>query len=173
MPAAHELSAVTDGPLTLRPSRPADAPLLLPLLLEPAVRAWWGDNDLMSVTEEIVGAWIIEIDGSAAGILECHEETDPTYPEVAFDIMLGTRWQGQGIGRRALRLAVDYFIARGHHRFTIDPAVANEAAVHCYRAVGFRDVGILRQAERAPSGEFRDALLMDLLASDLTRGAEG
>lgn len=93
------------------------------------------------------------------------------YPEVAFDIMLGTRWHGRGLGRRALRLAIDYFISRGHHRFTIDPALDNTAAVRCYSAVGFQRVGILRQAERVPGGapdEFRDALFMDLLASDLS-----
>ncbi len=129
--------------------------------------AWWGDNDLESITDEIVGAFTIEIDGEIAGILECHDETEPMYPEVAFDIMLGSRWHGEGFGRKAIRLAIDYFVSRGHHRFVIDPAVANTAAVHCYTAVGFQPVGILRQAERSPSGEFRDAIMMDLLASDL------
>lgn len=168
MPAAHDLATLSDGDLVLRPSRPADAATLLDLLLEPAVHAWWGDNDLESVTDEIVGAWTLEIAGAIAGLLECHEETEPMYPEVAFDIMLGTRWHGHGYGRRALRLAIDYFIDRGYHRFSIDPAAANEPAIRCYAAVGFQPVGILRRAERAPSGEWRDSLLMDLLASDLT-----
>lgn len=170
MPAQHTLTTLTAERLTLRPSQPSDAPALLELLREPAVHEWWGDNDLASVTGEIVGAWTIEIDGDIAGILECHEETEPMYPDVAFDIMLGTRWHGLGFGRRALRLAIDYFIGRGYHRFSIDPAVANVSAVRCYTAVGFQPVGILRQAERAPSGEWRDSLLMDLLASDLTPG---
>ncbi len=155
-----------DG-LVLRPSRPPDAAPLLVLLAHPSISEWWGDNDLASITDEIVGAWTIEIEGQIAGILECHEETEPMYPEVAFDIMLGVDWHGRGYGRRALRLAIDYFIARGHHRFTIDPAVDNTAAVHCYLAVGFQRVGILRQAERGPTGVFRDAVFMDLLASDL------
>ena len=168
-PAAHDLGTLTadDGRLVLRPSSPSDAAPLLELLHEPAVAAWWGENDLESVTEEIVGAWTIEIDDTIAGILECHEETEPDYPEVAFDIMLGTRWHGEGFGRRAIRLAIDYFIGRGHHRFTIDPSATNEQAIRSYAAVGFRPVGILRQAERAPDGTWRDGLLMDLLASDL------
>ncbi len=172
-PAAHSLPTLTaePGDLVLRPSDPADAAPLLDLLREPAITPWWGDNDLASVTEEIIGAFTIVVDGEVAGILECHEETEPMYPEVAFDIMLGTRWHGHGFGRRALRLAIDHFISRDHHRFTIDPAVDNVAAVRCYAAVGFRPVGILRQAERVPGGapdEFRDAILMDLLASDLS-----
>lgn len=166
-PAAHALPTLIDGAIELRPSQPSDVGELLMLLAEPAVAAWWGDNTHESVTEEIEGAFTILIDGGIAGILECHEETDETYPSVAFDIMLGTAHHGLGYGRRALRLAIDHFISRGHHRFTIDPTVANEPAVRCYRAVGFRPVGILREAERAPSGEWRDALLMDLLARDL------
>ena len=167
MPAAHELTTIADADLVLRPSRPTDASSLLELLHEPAVAQWWGDNDLDSVSDEIVGAWTITIGGVIAGILECHEETEPMYPDVAFDIMLGTRWHGNGYGRRALRLAIDYFIQRGYHRFSIDPAVANQPAIKCYTAVGFQPVGILRQAERAPTGEWRDSLLMDLLATDL------
>jgi aminoglycoside 6'-N-acetyltransferase len=65
-------------------------------------------------------------------------------------------------------------IAKGHHRFTIDPTVSNVAAIKSYASVGFRPVGILRQSERDHSPqaprEFRDALLMDLLASELIEG---
>ena len=81
--------------------------------------------------------------------------------------MLGTQFHGHGYGRIALRMAIDHFVAQGHHRFTIDPAAENEAAVRCYAAVGFRPVGILRAAERAPSGRWRNGLLMDLLAWEL------
>src|SRR5690349_17534601 len=120
-PAAYTIPVLTssDGELVLRPSLPADAPALLELLLDPVVAEWWGENNLASVTEEIVGAFTIVIRGEVAGILECHEETEPMYPSVAFDIMLGAGWHGRGYGRRSLPLAIDYFVARGHHRFTI------------------------------------------------------
>jgi aminoglycoside 6'-N-acetyltransferase len=61
------------------------------------------------------------------------------------------------------------FEVLGHHRVTIDPAAANAAAIRCYEKVGFRRVGITRRSERSPeSGTWRDGLLMDLLAEDLT-----
>ena len=66
-----------------------------------------------------------------------------------------------------VRAAIDGLVARGHHRFTIDPAAANTAAVRCYRAVGFRSVGVLREYERGPDGSWRDGLLMELLAREL------
>jgi aminoglycoside 6'-N-acetyltransferase len=55
---------------------------------------------------------------------------------------------------------------RGHHRLTIDPAVANERAVRAYERVGFRPVGVMRQYSRSPDGTWHDGLLMDLLASE-------
>jgi aminoglycoside 6'-N-acetyltransferase len=58
---------------------------------------------------------------------------------------------------------------RGHHRFTVDPAAANARAVHVYEKLGFRPVGVLREYERVAGGSWRDALLMELLASELVR----
>lgn len=167
MPTAYPLPQLRSGDLELRPAQPSDAGALLTMLAEPAVAEWWGDNSEESILEELEGAFTIIVGGEIAGLLECHEESDETYPEVALDIFLGTRFHNRGYGRRALRMAIDHFARHGHHRFTIDPTVANVAAVAAYRAVGFRPVGILRSAEKAPSGEWRDALLMDLLAWEL------
>lgn len=121
--------------------------------------------------EELHLAWAIEVDGELAGQLLIHEETEPDYPSVAFDIVLATRFHGRGLGAEALRIAVRRMIAKGHHRFTIDPTVSNVAAIKSYASVGFRPVGILRQSERDPDRSarppFRDALMMDLLADEL------
>lgn len=75
---------------------------------------------------------------------------------------------GRGLGAEALRTVLRHlFDERGHHRATIDPAVENERAIRSYERVGFRPVGVVRRAERAPDGRWRDALLMDLLADEL------
>ncbi len=167
MPTGYPLPTLTTGPITLRPAEANDADSLLAMLAAPAVSEWWGDNTRESILEELEGAFTILIEGVVAGLLECHEEPDETYPSVAFDIFLGTQFHHRGHGRSALRLAIDHFAAHGHHRFTIDPTVGNEAAVRSYTAVGFKPVGILRAAERSPRGEWRDGLLMDLLAWEL------
>jgi hypothetical protein len=62
---------------------------------------------------------------------------------------------------------------RGGHgpadRLVIDPATANDAAIRCYNAVGFRPVGVMRAYERDTDGDgWHDGLLMDLLAAELT-----
>ncbi len=147
----------------LRPSRPDDAVPLLALLEHPALAEWWGTNTIESLEEELIGAWTIEVGARVAGILECHEETEPTYPSVSFDIALDAALHARRLGRRALRLAITHMRSRGHHRFVIDPAADNQAARRCYQAVGFQDVGRLRAAERAPDRTWRDAMMMELV----------
>jgi aminoglycoside 6'-N-acetyltransferase len=57
---------------------------------------------------------------------------------------------------------------RGHHRLTIDPAAQNGRAIRCYEQAGFKRVGRLREYWRDPDGVWRDGLLLDLLAKELT-----
>ena len=110
---------------------------------------------------------MIEIGGRPVGWILVDEETDPDYRAAALDIMLATEFHGRGLGTEALRLVIRRLVDRGHHRFTIDPAVDNEAAIRAYTAIGFRPVGTMRRYERTPDGTWRDNLLMDLLADEL------
>jgi aminoglycoside 6'-N-acetyltransferase len=158
--------------VVLRPAVDRDAGALAAILAEPEVARWWGDYDADRVRREHLEdtrseTFAIEVDGSVAGILLVAEETDPEYRHAGLDIGLGSAFQGSGLGREALRLAIDHLVAdRGHHRFTIDPDVENERAIRCYAAVGFRPVGVMRQYWRDASGAWRDGLLMDLLAGE-------
>jgi aminoglycoside 6'-N-acetyltransferase len=153
--------------VVLRPGRPDDAEPLAAMLAEPDVARWWGPQTPDDVREALEDALVIEIGGAPAGWILVDEEDDPDYRSVALDIMVGSAYRGGGYGREALRLAVRHFAARGHHRFTIDPAVGNERAIRAYAAVGFRPVGVMRAYERAPDGTWHDNLLMDLLADEL------
>lgn len=161
--------------VTLRPGREEDVAGLVAILAEPEVVEWWGDHTAERVQRELLGqpGWAIEIDGALGGWLSYHEEDDPDYRHAGFDIFVASRLGGRGYGREALRLAIDHLAASGHHRFTIDPAAANERAIRAYAAVGFRPVGRMRQYERGRDGTWHDGLLMDLLASELPPGAPG
>ncbi len=147
-----------DAELELRPFRPEDEEALLAMVAEPEVRRWWPVPDY--VRER---GWVIEVDGVVSGWLEHHEEAYPWYPSVAFDIFLTSRLHGRGYGRRALRLAIGHFAARGHHRFTVDPNARNERAIRSYAALGFERVGVMHAYERNPLGGWNDALLMELI----------
>lgn len=153
--------------VALRDATEADVEPLLAILREPEVYRWWGDETAEGLRAELDHAWVVEANGALAGLLLHYEESEPAFRHVTLDVSLRTALHARGVGRRALRLGIDHYVARGVHRFTIDPAAHNERAIRCYRAVGFRPVGVLREQWRDPDGVWRDALLLDLLASDL------
>ena len=162
----------------LRPGDQRDVAALCAILAEPAVARWWGDPESAGqVRAKLVGddpsvLLVIEVDGQVAGGIEYYEETEPMYRHAGIDIYLSGRCQGRGIGTEAVGLLARFLCEqRGHHRLTIDPAAANHRAIRCYEKVGFRRVGVLRQYERGPDGQFHDGLLMDLLRDELSPGA--
>jgi aminoglycoside 6'-N-acetyltransferase len=81
--------------------------------------------------------------------------------------MLDPAHHGRGYGPEVLRAVIDHFIAKGHHRFTIDPTATNARAIRAYEKVGFKSIGIAREYDELTPGKRSDALLMDLIARDL------
>jgi aminoglycoside 6'-N-acetyltransferase len=150
-----------DGDLELRLPTASDSEALAALFAEPEVKRWWADEDY-----DRDHGWVAEVGGEFAGWVQYEEESYEWYPSVALDIALTTALHGRGYGRRALRLAIERFVAKGHHRFTIDPDPDNERAIRSYAAVGFKPVGVLRAYERNPGGGWNDGLLMDLVVLD-------
>jgi aminoglycoside 6'-N-acetyltransferase len=168
--------ALVGQEIALRPVRPDDKDRLTGIFSDAAVAVWWGDpsravEDAMNAVED-ESCFVIERGDEAIGFIQCFEEEDPMYRHASIDIALLSEWQGKGIGPEAIRMLVTYLIKElGHHRVTIDPAAHNTRAIKAYRSVGFRPVGVLRQYERGPSGDWHDGLLMDLLAEDLAGDA--
>jgi aminoglycoside 6'-N-acetyltransferase len=152
--------------VSLRPLADADLPAVAQVLRDPTVAVWWGAVGA-DIRAEFEDPFLVLVDGDLAGVLDVYEEQTPDCRSAALDIVLTERHQDRGIGRTALRQAIDVLSTeRGHHRFTIDPAVTNVRAIRCYEAVGFRPVGVMRQYERT-DGVWHDNLLMDLLVEDL------
>lgn len=171
-----DAAAITGGAVSLniRPLTEADVDPLAEIVATPGVREWWPSaNDPEQVRRELRSddrykTFAIEADGKLAGWLGVEEEDDPWYRSAALDIILAPEYQGRGLGPEALRTMIGRLIERGHHRFTIDPSVENERAIRAYGAVGFKPVGVLRRSERTADGGWRDSLLMDLLANELS-----
>ena len=158
----------------LRPLIEDDLAPLAALFALPSVARWWGavaEHELREhVAAEDPHAFAVVLDGAPVGLVQFGEEDDPGYRHASIDVAIHPDAQGRGIGTDAVRTMARYLIeARGHHRLTIDPAVDNEVAIACYRKVGFRPVGIMRKYERTPEGDWRDGLLMELLAEQLRK----
>jgi aminoglycoside 6'-N-acetyltransferase len=155
--------------VVLRPVAPHDEDELRALFAIPAIAdAWPGDNDGPLEDVDVVGMAVV-LDGRVIGFIRYYEEDDPNYRYAGIDVALHPDWCGQGLGTDAVRtLARHLFDDRGHHRIVIDPRTTNRRAIASYRKVGFKDVGVMRQYELANDGTWRDSLLMDLLADELT-----
>lgn len=160
--------------VTLRAMVDADVEPLALLFGVAEVAEWWPGENLVRLAARLTDAdegvgLVIEVDGRLIGFIQYFEEADPDYRYASVDIVVHPDWCNRGLGTDAVRtLARHLFDDLGHHRLTIDPAVANARAIASYRKVGFRDVGVMRRYERANDGTWRDSLLMDLLAEELT-----
>jgi aminoglycoside 6'-N-acetyltransferase len=161
--------------VVLRPLVAADADPLADAIAHPEIARWWGpprdrEHHRAGLLDDIArnAAFAIEVDGALAGWMGVNEEDEPDYRHASLDIFLVPDKHGAGLGPEALRVALRWLFEEcGHHRVTIDPAAANERAIRVYEGVGFRPIGVMRRYERAPDGEWRDGLLMDLLADEL------
>jgi aminoglycoside 6'-N-acetyltransferase len=168
--------ALVGRSVVLVPVGPDHVDALARIVDEPSVARWWNyapeafragllDRDPAETAFAILAA----SDRSIIGFIQVTEELEPGYRHAAIDLFVATHQQGRGVGPEAIRLVARWLIeGRGHHRITIDPAVANARAIRAYEKVGFRPVGILREYERGPDGTWRDGLLMDLLAAELS-----
>ena len=166
---------LTGERVALRPITAGDLDDVLAAIRGPGVAPWWVTAGEEAVREELLAtpgttAFAIEVGGAFAGMVMCSEVLDPDYRSAGIDIFLADAFQGHGYGPEAIRVLARHLFASGHHRLTIDPAVANARAIRAYEKVGFRRVGVMREYERGPDGAWRDGLLMDLLARELEQG---
>ena len=165
-----------DGRLvTLRPATEADILALAAIRRAPEVYAWWrGGQDLErelrdDLADDESEIFVISYEHRVVGAIQWSAETDPDYRHASIDIYLDPSVHGRGLGTDAVRTLARHLLTEGgHHRITIDPAAANQAAIRSYAKVGFKPVGVMRRYERDVDGGWHDNLLMDLLAEDLT-----
>jgi aminoglycoside 6'-N-acetyltransferase len=161
--------------VVLRPLAESDVERIVELGAHPAVEPWWPGLTPEHVLEKARGddagavVFAIVADDEVAGMIQYFEEDDPEYRHASIDVFLGAPFQDGGLGTDAVRTLARHLIAeRGHHRLTIDPAAHNTRAIRCYEKVGFRPVGVMREYGLDTEGVWRDGLLMDLLAKELT-----
>lgn len=154
--------------LTLRPLVEQDAAELRRIHALPDVVRWWGhpEDEFPLGDEPEATRLTVEVDGRIAGMIQFSEEHEPRYRHATIDLFLDPIVHDRGLGTEAVRRVVRQLIdERGHHRITIDPAVANAAAVRAYTKAGFEPVGVMRSYERDVDGnDWHDNLLMELIA---------
>ncbi len=162
---------VGESRMVLRPLAKGDEAELLRIHRTPEVVLWWDvpDDGFPWSDEPESTRLTIEVDGTVAGLIQFYEEQTPKYRHASIDLFLDPVLHGRGLGTEAVRRVVRLLIEQhGHHRITIDPCTENAAAVRSYEKAGFKPVGVMRSYERrAGQDEWRDGLLMELLAEEL------
>jgi len=114
--------------------------------------------------------YAVLLEGEIVGYAQWWEDTQPLYRHAGIDLFLDPAVHGRGLGTETLRVLCAHLIdEHGFHRLVIDPEVENEAAIASFRKVGFKPVGVMRRYIREAPGEWKDGLLMDLLAEELAR----
>jgi aminoglycoside 6'-N-acetyltransferase len=145
---------------------------LMELRNDPGVVRWWQEpRDDFLAEEADMSKYAVLLEDEPIGFVQWYEETDPMYRHAAVDLFIGDDFQGQGLGTEVVRVVCAHLIDdRGFHRLVIDPELANETAIACYRKVGFKPVGVMRRYQRDRFGAWQDGLLLDLLADEFVRG---
>ena len=110
---------------------------------------------------------IVKNDGFSIGELSFHN-LDLTNKSCEIGIKI---WelsqQGKGYGEEALRGFINYlFRTYELHRIELDTLLENKRAQHLYQKVGFKVVGVKRDVWLDPEGNYRSAVVMDLLKND-------
>lgn len=167
-----ELPTLHGERVTVRPPRAGELDALAERIADdPETSRWWSTS-AATVREDWFGepdyyVLVVEQDSAALGIVSFGEVTTAEYRSAGIDIALFSAGVGKGAGTETMRLLAGWLLTdRGHHRLTIDPALANERAIHVYEKVGFKPIGVARQYERASDGTWHDNLLMDMLEAD-------
>ena len=109
-------------------------------------------------------AWIVEHDHRLLGHVRLDNlDTHDARASLAIGFHDRARL-GQGLGRQAISLVLDYAFDELHlHRIGVRVVAYNTRAIRCYRACGFIEEGREREAARVGNERYDD-VLMGLLA---------
>ena len=167
--------------LELRSVAPADAQALDALIAADRERLarfmpWAAGQTVESTREFIVRSLeqeaaddgfqaVLVVDGSIAGIAGYHR-IDRANLSTSIGYWLAAAYEGRGLMTAAVAALVDHaFRAWGLHRLELRIAPDNERSRALAARLGFREEGVLREAERF-GDEHRDLIMHSLLASE-------
>lgn len=127
----------------------------------------WSKNDAASG----FGYSIIDADGALAGHVSAWGLSVPERI-ATMAIIIGPDFQGRGIGREALQLALRLaFDELGAHKVELQTWSYNDRAIRLYSSLGFTIEG-RRRAAVFHRGSFQDQILMGLLAEEYRAAPE-
>ena len=170
-----------EGPTVyLSPINPEDYELYTKWLNDPEILVPLGNGDCNSLPGEKAvlekmaneqGNFAIVRGSDDALLGNCSFfDLDQRHRRAKCGLFIGDREQlGKGYGSEALALLVAFgFDEWNLHNIMLDVYAFNERALRAYEKVGFKRIGLRRQAHFA-RGAFHDEIMMDILPGELNR----
>jgi RimJ/RimL family protein N-acetyltransferase len=179
-PSYQSNTLLTGDRVFLRALELDDAPLLLRANNDPEIRKTFFTNLPTNLPDQeerirrlyedkaniLLAICAADSDGRAIGITGYHR-IDWVGRMATFSLIIADpeAW-GHGYGSESTRLMVQYgFDILNFHRIQLHVYAGNNAAIHIYKKVGFREEGLLREA-MVQDGKYRDFLVMGMLESE-------
>lgn len=155
--------------ITLRPASAADLAFVVALELRPETAPWTGlatePEHRRALADPDFRYLMIEADGATIGYMILRGLTSPARSIELKRIVLDRPGAGQGRATLALLQRL-VFADWGMNRLWLDVFVDNERARRAYRAAGFVEEGMLREAFRRRDGVLMDTVVMSVLARE-------
>ncbi|MDP6124336.1 MAG: GNAT family N-acetyltransferase [Candidatus Latescibacteria bacterium] len=85
------------------------------------------------------GIFVAELDGVIVGYITTTLDHDGLIGRIP-NMAVGAQMQGQGVGRKLLEEALDYFRRQGMKAAKIETLASNETGQHLYPSVGFEEI---------------------------------
>jgi diamine N-acetyltransferase len=144
--------------ISLRPINRRNLDAIFKLAVHPSQQGFVTANPkTLAELPHVAGGYMFAIyrDEAAVGLLALidlreHDEffaDDDREAAFLLRLMVGADFQGQGIGRAALALAIDWARARGNSAFQTTIVPGNEAARKLYASFGMRETGRIIEGE--------------------------
>ena len=165
--------------IELQPFTAADTDRLRGWVTTPQQMLWWTGNGLehpldREQMEQVLErarrsgghVWRVVAGGAAVGHVELHPDRGHPTGVVA-RVLVDPARRGEGIATAMMRAVVSFGFDRlDLHRLELRVIAGNAAAEACYRRVGFRREGLLRETRMTADGRRWDTIVMGMLATD-------
>lgn len=111
------------------------------------------------IHDQMERRFIVDMGGVSTGLVELIE-IDYIHRRAEFQIIIDPAYQGQGMGEKATRMALDYaFQVLNLYKIYLVVDSENTKAIHVYEKIGFEREGVLKH-EFFSNGMYRDAVRM-------------
>lgn len=161
-------------PISVRPAVPDDAEAIANIYSQGiAGRTATFETEPRSGTD--IASWfntglplfVVEREGVVAGFAGAFPYSDRCcYGGVCeFSVYVATEYQGQGVGKRAMRALIDACKEHGIHKLYSRVFPENHASLGMLKKIGFREIGVYRSHGKL-EGDWRDVVGVEFVIEE-------